>query len=99
MTIEKDKIASSILAVKLFGNAIKGLEKAINTKTKSKAEVENAQLKTDRLLEELLKKSEERYLEEKKGRKFSLGIGLLSLMVGGFILITSIANILISLNR
>ena len=33
------------------------------------------QLKTDRLLEELLKKSEERYLEEKKGRKFSLGIG------------------------
>ena len=99
MTIEKDKIASSILAVKSFGNAIKGLEKVIYNKTKRKAEVENAQLKTERLLEELLKKSEKRYLEEKKGRKFSLGIGLLSLMVGGFILITSIVNILISLHR
>ena len=56
MTIEKDKIASSILAVKLFGNAIKGLEKAINTKTKSKAEVENASIKNGQTVRRAFKK-------------------------------------------
>ena len=79
---EKTKETEQILLPSLNGH--------IQEKNKRTAKIQNAQINTEKLLEELLKNSEKQQLENRKGRKISF-------IIGGLILIASIINIIISL--
>ncbi len=84
--VPKIDVASLISSFK-FRN--KQVEEAIHRTTQRKAQIHSAQVNTAKLLEKILKQNEERYIEEKKGRKISLRIGIL-------IFIASIVNVIMS---
>lgn len=91
--MSKIDVASLISSAELRNKQVK---EAIHKAFQREAQIHSAQVNTAKLLEKILKQNEERYIEEKKGRKISLRIGISTMIIGIFIFIASIVNVIMN---